>query len=538
MPYEFDKYEFIIWLHVVNAIISMEFYLMQNQNGKNDLIQNHRLVLENISKSYPNVKANDSISLEVNYGEIHALLGENGAGKSTLMKILYGVTKPEHGNIYWEGRQVEINSPAIARGLGIGMIFQHFALFESLTVLENISLSIDKKCTLKELENEITKISEHYGLPINPRRMIHSMSVGERQRVEIVRCLLQNPKLIIMDEPTSVLTPQAIQVLFQTIRKLAEEGCSILYISHKMDEIKDLCDTATVLRAGKVTGKTNPKYETAQTLAKLMIGSELPKVEHHSSQTGQTMLEVIDLNFKTTDTFGVDLSNINLKVRAGEIIGIAGISGNGQKELIQAISGETILSDRNCIYMDGLPVANLGASNRRSLGFGFVPEDRLGRGAIPQLALSENALLTAYRQNMVSKGFIQTTVSEQFSDKIINEFNVVCSGYKALAGSLSGGNLQKFIVGREILLQPKLMLVAQPTWGVDVGASVLIRQSLLDLRRNGVAVLVVSEELEELMLISDQIAVIANGKLSQLIPTEKTSIEMIGLMMSGQFISE
>ncbi len=492
-----------------------------------------RLVLENISKSYPLIKANNAISLQVKPGEIHAILGENGAGKSTLMKILYGVIKPDEGSILWEGQKVEINNPAFARKLGIGMIFQHFALFESLTVLENIWLSMDEKYSLKQLEEEVLKTSAYYGLPINPKRMLHSMSVGERQRVEIVRCLLQKPKLLIMDEPTSVLTPQAVQILFKTIRQLASEGCSILYISHKLDEIRQLCDSATVLRSGKVTGYANPKNETAKTLATLMIGSELPIIQQQPAEIGKPMLEVLGLNLKTSDPFGTELKDICLKVRAGEIVGIAGISGNGQKELIQALSGESLIADTQTIYMNDAPVGKLSPAKRRELGLCFVPEDRLGRGAVPNLSLAENALLTGYSEGMVRNGWIHQPTINKFAEKIIEQFNVICGGKNVSASSLSGGNLQKFIVGREISLKPKIMLVAQPTWGVDVGASMVIRQSLLNLRQQGVAILVISEELEELMMISDQLTVIANGKLSPLIPTNQTSIEELGLMMSG-----
>jgi len=499
-----------------------------------DSKESYRLVLDNISKSYPLIKANNGISLQVKPGEIHAILGENGAGKSTLMKILYGVIKPDEGSILWEGEKVEINNPAFARKLGIGMIFQHFALFESLTVLENIWLSMDKKYSLKDLEEEVLKTSEYYGLPINPKRMLHSMSVGERQRVEIVRCLLQKPKLLIMDEPTSVLTPQAVQILFKTIKQLASEGCSILYISHKLEEIRQLCDSATVLRSGKVTGYANPKNETAKTLATLMIGAELPTIQLQTAQVGKPMLEVTGLDLKTSDPFGTALKDVNLRVRAGEIVGIAGISGNGQKELIQALSGETLIGDAQSIYMNGMPVGKLSPAKRRSLGLCFVPEDRLGRGAVQNLSLAENALLTGYQDGMVRNGFICKSAINQFTEKIIDQFNVVCSGKNASAGSLSGGNLQKFIVGREISLQPKFMLVAQPTWGVDVGASMLIRQALLNLRQQGVAILVISEELEELMMICDQMTVIANGRLSELVPASQTNIEEIGLLMSGE----
>ena len=301
-----------------------------------------RLVLRGISKCYPSVIANDDIDLTIRAGEIHALLGENGAGKSTLMKIVYGVTQPDTGDLFWEGREVKITSPAQARRLGIGMVFQHFALFESLTVAENIMLALDEAESLKALSERIREVSNHYGLPIDPDRMVHSMSVGERQRVEIVRCLLQKPKLLIMDEPTSVLTPQAVLKLFDTLRRLAAEGCSILYISHKLDEIRALCDTATVLRQGKVTGTAQPRHATSSELARLMIGSDLPECAMQPQAAGPVMLEIQALSALSIDPLGTHLQKLYLRVCGGEIVGIAGISGNGQKELLAAISGESV----------------------------------------------------------------------------------------------------------------------------------------------------------------------------------------------------
>ena len=493
-----------------------------------------RLVLSGISKRYPTVMANQGIDLTVRAGEIHALLGENGAGKSTLMKIVYGVTKPDAGDIVWEGREVSIDSPAQARRLGIGMVFQHFALFESLTVAENISLSLDEPETIQSLSKRITEVSQRYGLPIDPSRMVHTMSVGERQRVEIVRCLLQNPKLLIMDEPTSVLTPQAVLVLFETLRRLAAEGCSILYISHKLDEIRALCDTATVLRGGKVTGYANPKQETSSQLARLMIGSELPECASQPQETGPVLLEIKDLSLHSADPFGTHLQHIDLQVRAGEIVGIAGISGNGQKELLAAISGEVPQDAAHTVALCGQAVGRMNPAQRRSAGLTFVPEERLGRGAVPSMSLSNNALLTGARQGMVQLGVIQRHAATTFAASVIERFKVACGGPSALATSLSGGNLQKYIVGREIMLKPKVMVVSQPTWGVDVGAAMLIRQALIDLRNQGVAILVISEELDELFMISDRMAVIANGQLSTALPTASTNPEQIGLQMSGQ----
>ncbi len=302
-----------------------------------------RLELKGISKIYPAVIANDRIDLRVMPGEIHAVLGENGAGKSTLMKIIYRVTQADKGHLYWNGDRVHIANPTQARRLGIGMVFQHFSLFETLTVTENIALAVEDSHDLKALAQRITEVSERYGLPLDPRRLVHSLSVGERQRVEIVRCLLQNPKLLIMDEPTSVLTPQAVRKLFETLRRLAAEGCSILYISHKLDEIQELCHTATVLRGGKVTGNAKPAQETASSLARMMIGKDLPVCQHSApQQQGEARLSITGLCFDADDPFGTNLKNIHLTVHSGEIVGIAGVSGNGQQELLAILSGEQL----------------------------------------------------------------------------------------------------------------------------------------------------------------------------------------------------
>ncbi|UCV02438.1 ABC transporter ATP-binding protein [Dechloromonas denitrificans] len=494
-----------------------------------------RLELLHITKRYPAVVANDDISLSVEPGEIHAILGENGAGKSTLMKIIYGAVKADDGEMMWNGRQVAIANPAQARQLGIGMVFQHFSLFETLSVVENIALVLDEPFDLPALAVRVKEVSERYGLPLDPQRMVHSLSVGERQRVEIVRCLLQDPQLLILDEPTSVLTPQAVQKLFETLRRLASEGVSILYISHKLHEIKSLCDRATIMRGGKVTGTAIPRDETPASLARLMIGRELP-VCAAPLYTGEPkpVLEVDRLSLVSDDPFGTSLENISLTVHAGEILGIAGISGNGQAELLAALSGETTV-DREAIWLAGEAIGHLDAGRRRAQGLVFVPEERLGRGAVPAQSLARNALLTAHRQGMKQWGLVSYRKAKEFAEQCIARFDVRCGGPGSAARSLSGGNLQKFIVGREIMLAPKVMIVAQPTWGVDVGAAAFLRQTLLDLSRTGVAILVVSEELEELFEISDRIAVLAAGKLSAAQPKAATNAESVGLQMSGLF---
>lgn len=493
-----------------------------------------RLALRGISKRYPTVVANDRIDLSVAPGEIHAILGENGAGKSTLMKIVYGVTRPDAGIIEWDGRAVEIRGPAAARKLGIGMVFQHFSLFETLTAAENIALALDERTPAAALAARIREVSENYGLPVDPHRLVHSMSVGERQRVEIVRCLLQSPRLLIMDEPTSVLTPQAVQTLFHTLRRLAEEQVSILYISHKLDEVRTLCDSATVLRGGRVVGTAMPRDETNESLARMMVGGELRECQLTPQPAGDVLLQLRNLNLPSIDPFGVSLNDVSLDVRAGEIVGIAGVSGNGQRELLAAISGETPAA-KDAIQLCGATIGSYDPAQRRALGLSFAPEERLGRGAIPDMSLADNTLLTAHGAGLVSHGLIRTEATTTFARRIIDQFSVKCGGELALARTLSGGNLQKFIVGREARLDPKVMVVAQPTWGVDIGASQLIRQTLIDLRNRGAAVLVISEELDELYSICDRLAVMSRGRLSPLHATAELPVATVGVWMTGDF---
>ncbi|THF60961.1 ABC transporter ATP-binding protein [Pseudothauera rhizosphaerae] len=494
-----------------------------------------RLRLAGIRKVYPTVVANDGIALAVEAGEIHAVLGENGAGKSTLMKIIYGAARPSAGEMWWEGERVEVANPAQARALGIGMVFQHFSLFETLTVAENVALALPGKPPLSELARRIEEVSQHYGLPVDPRRHVHALSVGERQRVEIVRCLLQNPKLLIMDEPTSVLTPQAVEKLFDTLRQLAAEGCSILYISHKLDEIQALCHTATVLRGGRVSGHCRPAEETPQSMARLMTGRDLPVCEHGPAAAGgEVRLRLAGLSHASDDPFGTDLKDIHLDVHAGEIVGIAGVSGNGQQELLRAISGEDIIAEKFPVQICGVEAGRLSAGRRRRLGLCFVPEERLGRGTVPSMSLTDNAVLTAARNaRLVHAGFVAFGRARRFAAECIARFDVRCGGPQVEAESLSGGNLQKFIVGREMLQAPRVFVCAQPTWGVDVGAAAFIRQAIIDLRNRGCAVLVVSEELDELFEICDRIAVMAQGRLSPARPAAETGVENIGLWMSG-----
>ena len=491
-----------------------------------------RLELSGISKQYPAVRANDNVSLQVAPGQIHAVLGENGAGKSTLMKIIYGAVRPDEGSIRWNGQPVHIANPQQARALGIAMVFQHFSLFDTLTAAENVWLGLDKHMRLPEVTERIRTVSKDYGLEVDPLRPVHTLSVGERQRVEIVRALLTQPQLLILDEPTSVLTPQAVEKLFVTLRQLAAEGCSILYISHKLDEIRSLCHHCTVLRGGKVTGEVDPTLETNASLSKLMIGSAPPELAHRPANPGAVALAVRGMSLPKLNPFGTTLADIALDVRAGEIVGIAGVSGNGQQELMAALSGEDPRAPAGSVQLFGQDIAAMSPRHRRHLGLHFVPEERLGRGAVPAMSLADNTLLT--RVEAVSRsGWIDTGAVRALAARLIGAYNVKAGGPEAPAKSLSGGNLQKFIVGREIDANPKLLIVSQPTWGVDVGAAAQIRGALLKLRDDGCAVLVVSEELEELFEISDRLQVIAAGRLSPSVAVADASVPMIGEWMSG-----
>jgi len=495
-----------------------------------------RLQLSGITKRYASVVANDDVSLTVMPGEIHALLGENGAGKSTLVKIIYGSVKPDVGTIKFNGNAVQIRNPQEARELGISMVFQHFSLFDTLTVAENVWLGLDKKLKLQEVTQRINEKATEYGLDIDPQRPIHTLSVGQMQRVEIIRALLSAPQLLILDEPTSVLTPQAVEKLFAVLKKLAAQGCSILYISHKLHEIRKLCTACTVLRAGKVSGHCNPQTQSNASLSRMMIGTEPPTLKHNDVSKGGIRLQVHQLTLARDNQFGINLEQISLHVYAGEVVGIAGVSGNGQKELMYALSGEDTRADADAIrvftHNAAHSVGKYTPTQRRALGLQFVPEERLGRGAVPNLSLAQNLLLTRF--NAVGKyGWIRVNDLKNHASRIIANFKVKSSGANASAKSLSGGNLQKFIMGREIDAAPQFLIVSQPTWGVDVGAAAQIRAAILALRDAGCAVLVVSEELEELFEICDRLHVMANGRISPSIDRATASVSLIGEWMSG-----
>ena len=488
-----------------------------------------------ISKRYGTFLANDAVSVDVMPREIHALLGENGAGKSTLVKVMYGLVQPTSGELRWQGEKVELAGPSQARELGIAMVFQHFSLFENLTVAENVALGLAPTESFAAISARLADVSRVYGLPLEPKREVWRLSVGARQRIEIVRALMQNPKLLILDEPTSVLTPQEADQLFAVLVRLKDEGRAILYISHKLDEVKRLCDTATILRAGKKVATCDPRRETAASLARMMVGAEVGEVRAAAARvTTVPRLVVNGLTLEPDDPHGTRLKALSMEVRGGEIFGIAGVAGNGQDELFAALSGERASPENGNIVIDGEAVGLSSVTERRRRGAAFVPEERLGHGTAPRMKLSENALLTGHAASgMVKRGFVNKPATLATVDRATTAFDVRKAKRDPEAASLSGGNLQKFVVGREILREPGVLVVSQPTWGVDAGAAAVIRQALLDLSGRGSAVLVISQDLDELAEIADRIAVMFHGTLSDPIDAAAASRERLGLLMGG-----
>jgi simple sugar transport system ATP-binding protein len=498
------------------------------------------LEVRGLTKIFGSLTACDHINLEIAKGEIHALLGENGAGKSTLVKMLFGSLEPYSGEIFWNGEPVRITSPGVAKKLGIGMVFQHFSLFEALTAAENIALSLDDGSPISSIAAKARALSYSYGLPLDPNSLVGDLSVGERQRIEIIRCLLQTPQLIILDEPTSVLTPQEADKLFETLLRLRDEGKSILYISHRLEEVKRICDRATVLRHGKVVGHCNPREETASSLARMMVGNEVQAVVREPAkgiEQAPVLLEVRNLSRKPATPFSIPLRDISLSVRAGEVIGIAGVAGNGQGEFFESISGDVRQHERGSVRIRGKDAGDLSITGRRLLGAAFVPEERLGHGTASNMKLSENLLLTRHATDgkafVGSGGSVKAGAVYAAAQRIIKEMDVRKSAPDPEAAALSGGNLQKFIVGRELDRRPSVMVVNQPTWGVDAGAAAHIRQALIELSRSGSAVLVISQDLDELFEISDAIAVMHNGELSKPMPIAEATFEKVGLLMGG-----
>ena len=505
---------------------------MNNKNSKT------LLKAKGLTKKFGDFVANNSINIEIQKGEIHALLGENGAGKSTLVKMFYGLLSSDSGEIILNGQEVNIINPKFARSLGIGMVFQHFSLFPALSVSENILISLDQKLSKHKLENKIIETSNKWGLSISPSKKVAELSVGEQQRVEIIRCLLQNPKLLIMDEPTSVLSPQEIVNLFKVLKNLSKSGCSILYISHKLHEIKEIAKRVTILKSGQVIDALETKNVSTNILAEKMVGKKVIKLKGKKNITKfkkSLAFSVNNLCRTKKNQFGVSLNNINFSLNFGEILGVAGIAGNGQVELMEALSGETPGDKEEIIFKENA-IGNSKIQNRRQLGIEFVPEERNNHATVPDLRLHENTFLTFFGHYIFNKSFTKKLISnpnQSFaaSKEIVSKNDVRCPYENPFAKQLSGGNLQKFIIGRSFQASPKLAIISQPTWGVDIGAATIIRQKILNLASMGKAIILISQDLDEIFELSDNICVISNGNLSKVQSKKKMTPAKVGLLM-------
>jgi len=492
--------------------------------------------LDGIVKRFGAFAANDGASLLMREGELHALLGENGAGKSTLVKILFGLLQPDSGEIRWRGEPVRIDGPVAARRLGIAMVFQHFSCFENLTVVENVALGLPGRRADRRLAEETGALASRYGLSINLEAPVWSLSAGERQRIEILRALLQAPKLLILDEPTSVLTPQESEALFVTLERLATDGASVLFISHKLDEVRRLCSAATILRAGRTVATADPRTQTSRALAALMVGAEVPELRRSArpeAQAQPAVLEIADLAVTPDNMHAVPLAGLSLDVRAGEIVAIAGVAGSGQKELFAALSGEEGRVTAGALRIAGRDAAKLNVLERRALGAAFVPEDRLGQATLPAALLSENLVLSLPRGTSAGAlGLLRRSSLRQTLAEVTARFDVRASAADPEARRLSGGNLQKYVLGREILRRPKLLVVNQPTWGVDAASTLRIREALIGMAEEGAAILVISQDLDEVFAIADRVAAMRAGRLSMARPIAEVTREDVGLLMT------
>ncbi|RPG96263.1 MAG: ABC transporter ATP-binding protein [Candidatus Pelagibacter sp. TMED239] len=494
---------------------------------------NTNLKISNVTKVYPGCIANDNVSLEFNSGKIYALLGENGAGKSTLVKILSGVIIPDEGEIFLNKNILKLNSPLDAKKNDIGMVFQHFNLFETLSVFENLIIDSDE--TKENLRERIESIMKKYNFSINLDVPVLNLSAGQKQKVEIIRCLIRNPKVLIMDEPTSVLTEQETSELFLSLKKFSEEGILIIYITHKLKEVMKLCDEVAVMRKGKLVSISQIKEENIESLANKMVGQDLKMVKKKKSTliSSDRLIKINDLNFISEDPFETNLKNINFEVNRGECLGIAGISGNGQSELFQILSGE-IISNKNSIEFNKNFIGDLNPQERREYLMAFSPEDRLEQAAIPQMKIFENVALNNFKSsNFFNNGLINENKIKEHSKKIISDFNVNTDNIELKSQFLSGGNLQKLIIGRELITSPDLLICFNPTWGLDVGAINYIHETLIKINEQNKSIILISTDTDELLKLSDKISVIHKGKLSKIMDAEEVTSEKLGVLMGG-----
>ncbi|MCD6113704.1 MAG: ABC transporter ATP-binding protein [Thermoprotei archaeon] len=501
------------------------------------------VLMKGIVKQFPGVLALDHVDFEVKAGEIHGLLGENGAGKTTLMSILYGVYKADAGEIYIHGRKVNIRSPKDAIKLGIGMVPQHFKLVMAHTVVENVILGLKEfgmVLRMKEAEKKIVELASTYGFKINPKAKIWQLSMGERQYVELLKALIRKANILILDEPTTVLTPQETRELFSTLKRMREEGKSIIFISHKLEEVKELCDRVTVLRKGRVVGTVDPKKVSLADLAKMMVGREVLfriKKEPRKVVSEEPILKVKGL-YALSDKGVMAVKNVSLEVYPGEILGIAGIAGSGQEELAEVITGMR-KAEKGKVVIAGVDVTNTSPKKIFELGVAYIPESRIYVGTAPNLTIWENMIMRHHRYPPFVKNKIVLNLPYifEFAKKRAKELNMMYSSIFAPARTLSGGNLQRLILARELAETPgrktRLIVAVYPTRGLDVGATEYVRKVLIEQRNRGVGVLLISEDLEEILMLSDRIAVIHNGEIMGVVKAEEANIEEIGLMMGG-----
>lgn len=493
--------------------------------------------MRGITKSFPGVLANDNISFKVKKGEIHSLLGENGAGKSTLMNILFGIYQPDKGQIFINEKEVKINDANDANKLGIGMVHQHFMLVENFTVTENIILGSEPRSGLKidkkKAKKKVMDLSNKYGLKVDPDAKIEDISVGMQQRVEIIKTLYRGADIIILDEPTAVLTPQEIDDLVEIMRNLVKEGKSIILITHKLKEIMAISDSVTIIRRGKVIDSLLVKDTNTDDLANKMVGREVSfVVEKEPAKPKDTILKISNLN--ANDKRGIKaLNNISFEVKAGEVLGIAGVDGNGQSELIEVITGLS-KAESGQVILNNKDITNLNPRKISELGLSHIPEDRHKRGLVLDFTVGENMVLETYfYPEFLTKGFLDYNKINTYSKKLIEEFDVRTPNSKTLARSLSGGNQQKVIIAREVDKNPDLLIAAQPTRGLDVGAIEFIHKRLIDQRDNNKAVLLLSLELDEILSVADRIAVIYEGEIVGIVNPSETNEQELGLMMAG-----
>lgn len=498
------------------------------------------LKMTGITKRFPGVLANDRVDFSVQAGEVHTLLGENGAGKSTLMKILYGLYQPDDGTIELEGRPVKLASPANAIEEGIGMIHQHFMLVPTLTVSENVALGLKSSrgilTDLKKVSARISELSETFGLQVQPNEYIWQLSVGERQRVEIIKALYRDASILVLDEPTAVLTPREVNDIFTIFRRLAKDGRGLIFISHKLQEVLDLSDRITVMRNGRVTGETTPDSATRQKLAEMMVGRDVKLAPAAVSvETGNPLLVIRDL-YVPGDRGKDAVQGINLEIKSGEVLGIAGISGNGQRELAESIAGLRKPSSGS-ISIDQTETTAFKPKQVRKAGLSYVPEERMRDGAIGDFKVKENLVLLNHNEEpFCRRGFLNFRQIQQHCMKLVKEYTVKTPDIETNTKNLSGGNIQKLILARELSSNPKVLIASQPTRGVDIGAAEYIHERIARQRKAGTASLVISEDLDEVMALSDRIAVMFDGKIIGIVDRDQATREKIGLMMTGETV--